>query len=190
VLAALDGDIGLFLQGGRLGGPVTDTLDVTVAQALGLATNNNAPRPVDCFIGRFGVKAGIATAETLLLDTGSTVVVGLGNINLGDETLFLDLKPYPKTGTTSLGSVRIPIAVRGTFAKPQLTANETSLAERFGAALGLVRPTLPAALLPLVTAGLGEKNACSAAFDAGRPAPTSGAAQGSSTRPPTPPPGR
>jgi AsmA family protein len=185
MLAALEGDIGLFLEGGRLGGPFTDALDVSVAEALGLVAKGDGPRAIQCFLGRFDVKGGIATADTLLLDTATTVVVGVGNVNLGDETLFLDLKPYPKTETGSLGNVRVPVSIRGTFAEPKVAADKTRLAERLGAALGLVRPTLPATLLPLLAAGLGEKTACRKAFDAGRrPAP--GAAEGSST-PPAPP---
>jgi AsmA family protein len=116
-------------------------------------------------------------------------VIGLGNVNLGDETLFLDLKPYPRTDRGSLGSVRIPVSIRGTFATPEVSADQAGLAERLGAALGFSEPTLPAAVLPLLVAGLGEKNSCSKAF-AAQPAAASGAGQGNSTQPRLPPKGR
>ena len=60
------------------------------------------------------MRDGVATATTLLLDTDETVVTGRGNVNLADETFFLDLRPYPKrAGSSRFG---VPLEIRGTFA--------------------------------------------------------------------------
>jgi uncharacterized protein involved in outer membrane biogenesis len=160
ILAGLRGDIGLFLQGGRLSPAFARMFEHDIAEALGLAPTNNQPHPINCLIARFAVRDGVATATTLLLDTDETVVTGQGNVNLADETLFLDLAPYPKRhGSSRFG---VPLEIRGTFAKPEVTSKTAGLAKRLGAAIGLLTP--PAVLLPMVDTRLGEKNKCRDAF--------------------------
>ena len=162
ILAGLQGDIGLFLQGGRMSSSFARLFEHDIAEALGLAPTSNRPHPINCFIARLGVRDGVATATTLLLDTDETVVTGSGNINLADETLFLDLKPYPKrNGSSRFG---VPLEIRGTFAKPDITSEKVGLAQRLGAAIGLLTP--PAVLLPMVDTGLGDKSKCREAFAA------------------------
>ncbi|HKW52638.1 MAG TPA: AsmA family protein [Stellaceae bacterium] len=165
ILAALRGDIGFFLQGGRLSSSLARMFEHDIAEALGLAPTNDEPHPINCLIARFAVDHGVATAATLLLDTKRTVVTGQGNVNLADETFFLDLTPYPKhAGSSRFG---VPLEIRGTFAKPDITPEKVGLARRLGAAIGLLTP--PAVLLPMVDTGLGDKNKCREAFAASPP---------------------
>ncbi len=173
ILSRMNGEIGLFLQGGQLSQVAAGLFERDVAEALGLAEQTRAPRPINCLIARFSVKDGIATATTLLLDTAETIVTGTGNINLADETLFLDLKPYPKQAGT--GRFGVPLEIRGTFAHPEVSAEKVGLMRRLGAALGMIAP--PAVLLPRIDRGLGDGNKCAEAFAARQGAP---ATQGSS----------
>jgi AsmA family protein len=160
ILSGLRGDTGLFLQGGRMSSSLAHLFEHDIAEALGLAPTSNRSHSINCLIARFGVRDGVATVTTLLLDTDQSVVAGLGNINLADETLFLDLKPYPKrAGSSRFG---VPLAIRGTFAKPDIASEKVGLAQRLGAAVGLLTP--PAILLPMVDTGLGAKNRCREAF--------------------------
>ncbi|MBX6369137.1 MAG: AsmA family protein, partial [Rhodospirillales bacterium] len=82
----------------------------------------------------------------------------------GSETLFLDVTPYPKDWSPL--SARSPIEVRGTFGAPEAKPKTSTLVGRLGAAiaLGIVMP--PAAILPLIDVGLGERNMCARAFAA------------------------
>jgi uncharacterized protein involved in outer membrane biogenesis len=160
ILAGLRGDIGLFLQGGRLSSSLARMFEHDIAEALGLAPTDHQPHPINCLIERFAVRDGVATATTLLLDTDKTIVTGQGNVNLADETFFVDLKPYPKrAGSSRFG---VPLEIRGTFAKPEVDSEKVGLAKRLGAAIGLLTP--PAVLLPMVDTGLGDKNKCQDAF--------------------------
>jgi AsmA family protein len=160
ILAGLQGDIGLFLQGGRLSSSFARMFEHDIAEALGLAPTSHRPHPINCLIARFAVSDGVATATTLLLDTDETVVTGRGNVNLADETFFLDLRPYPKRhGSSRFG---VPLEIRGTFAHPEIASEKVGLAKRLGAAMGLLTP--PAVLLPMVDTGLGDKNKCRDAF--------------------------
>jgi AsmA family protein len=122
------------------------------------------PHPINCLVGNFDVQRGVATAKTFILDTTDTVVEGQGNVNLGDETIYLDLKPHPKDWSPL--SLRTPIQVRGTLGEPQVKPHAGGLAARLGAAVGLAIVAPPAALLPLIETGLGEQNMCSRAFAA------------------------
>jgi len=163
ILAQLDGDVGIFVQGGRLGQKLGGAFESSLAEALGLISKKDeSPHPVNCLIGRVKVARGVATAETLRLDTAETIVVGRGNINIGDETIFLDFRPYPKHGSTR--RIGVPFAIRGTFADPSVTADKVGLIARLGAAIGIGDETPPDSLLQLLEAGLGEKNSCSNAF--------------------------
>ena len=159
ILGGLDGDIGFFLQGGRLSSRLGRLFEHDVAEALGLAPSNDQPHPINCLIARLAIDHGVATAATLLLDTKRSVVTGQGNVNLADETLFLDLTPYPKHGSSRFG---VPLEIRGTFSKPDISSEKLGLAHRLGAAIGLLQP--PSVLLPLVDTGLGDKNKCRDAF--------------------------
>lgn len=177
ILSQLDGDVGIFVQGGRLGQKMGGAFESSLAEALGLISKKDEPpHPVNCLIGRVKVARGVATAETLLLDTAETIVSGRGNINIGDETFFLDFKPYPKRGSGR--RIGVPFAIRGTFADPSVTADKVGLIARLGAAIGIGDETPPDGLLQLLEAGLGGKNSCSSAFSKPEPA-----GQGSTTAP-------
>lgn len=161
MLSRLDGEIGLFVQGGKLGQQMAGAFESSLAEALGLVTKDKPPHPVNCLMGRVKVESGVAAVETLLLDTADSIIVGGGNMNLGNETLFLDVKPYPKRDSGR--RIGIPFAIRGSFAKPTLTLEKVGFVRRLGAAIGLGSEVPPAALSQLV-AGLGEENSCRNAF--------------------------
>ena len=167
LLSGLGGEIALFIAGGRLGQIMGGAFESNLAEALGLvAKKDEPPHPVNCLIGRFNIASGVATAETLLLDTTDSIVVGKGNVDIGRETLSLDVKPYPKKGTKR--RIGVPFAIRGSFADPQVDVGKVGLIKRLGAAIGLVDETPPGALSQL-DAGLGEKNSCSDVFHKGAP---------------------
>src|SRR5581483_5719488 len=146
ILSQLDGDVGIFVQGGKLSQKMGGAFESSLAEALGLISKEDEPpHPVNCLMGRAKIERGVATAETLILDTAETIVIGRGNINIGDETIFLNVKPYPKHG--SARRIGVPFAIRGTFADPSVTADKVGLIARLGAAIGIGDETPPDALL-------------------------------------------
>jgi uncharacterized protein involved in outer membrane biogenesis len=164
ILANANGDIGLFMENGQISHLLIEVIHLNALNSLGWWVQGDKPLPVNCLVTRFDVKDGVATASTILLDTEAALIDGAGNINLGDETLFLDLRPYHKTPVVV--TFRTPIEIRGTFAKPLVTPNPTGIGERLAAAIGIGVLAPPAALLPLISTGLGEKNACGDAYAA------------------------
>jgi AsmA family protein len=165
-LQRMNGDAGIFMENGKLSALLEQLAPINVLGALGVYVRGDKPVQIDCLVSRFDIKQGVGTAKTLLFATKNDTVVGEGNINFGDETLYLHLAPYNKSFTTV--SLHTPVDVRGTFKKPDYHLEVGGLAARLGAAVGLGVLFPPAALLPLIDTGLGENNACSKAYAAQR----------------------
>ena len=71
-----------------------------------------------CAIGHFGVRNGVATADTLLLDTAVSRSDGSGTIDLGTEQLALNLPGRPKLEHAI--KLDIPVRVVGTLSDPDI----------------------------------------------------------------------
>jgi AsmA family protein len=184
-LANMNGDVGVFVENGQMSSLLEKLAPLDVLEALGVFAMGDHPLPIDCVVSRFDVKAGIATATTFLVRTANTTIVGSGNLNFGSETPFLRLAPY--NNSFAPVSLRTPIDVQGTFKNPAFHVETGNLVARLGAAAGLGVLFPPAALLPLIDTGLGDKNACSRAYQAQEPPGDATPKSGSSTPPePTP----
>jgi uncharacterized protein involved in outer membrane biogenesis len=166
-LAAMDGDVGIFMENGQISRLLQQLAPINVLGALGVYVAGDKPIPINCVVSRFDVKSGVATASTLLLDTPDTSIAGAGNLNFASETITLSLTPRNKHFTTI--SLRTPVDVKGTFGKPEYSVQAGALVARLGAAVGLGIVFPPAALLPLIDQGLGENNACATAYAAQQP---------------------
>jgi uncharacterized protein involved in outer membrane biogenesis len=166
-LAAMNGDAGIFMQNGQISRLLQQLAPINVLGALGVYVAGDKPIAINCLVSRFDIKSGVATASTLLLDTPDTTIAGAGNLNFASETIYLSLAPRNKKFTTV--SLRTPVDVKGTFGKPEYSVQAGGLVARLGAAVGLGIVFPPAALLPLIDTGLGENNACSAAYAAQQP---------------------
>lgn len=190
-LGRMNGDAGLFMENGQLSQLLEQIAPIDMLGALGVYVRGDHPTPINCFVSRFDIKGGVATATTFLFDTGQDIVTGKGNINFADETPFLKLSPYNKNLTTI--SLRTPVDIQGTFAKPDYHLETGNLIARLGAAIGLGVLFPPAALVPLIDVGLGDRNSCGRAYAAqqppGNPQPKSGSSQAPG-KGPTPPPAR
>jgi AsmA family protein len=166
-LAAMNGDAGFFMENGQISELLQQLAPINVLGALGVYVTGDKPIPINCFVSRFDIKSGVATASTLVLDTPDTNIGGTGNLNFASETIYLSL--VPRNNRFTAVSLRTPVEVKGTFSKPEFSVQGGGLAARLGAAVGLSIAFPPAALLPLIDIGLGENNACSAAYAAQQP---------------------
>lgn len=100
------------------------------------------------------------STEAFIIDTADTNIIGKGQISLLEETIDMKLSPQPKD--FSIGSLRTPVHIDGTFKDPTVYPDKM-LAMRIGAAVLLgIFATPVAALIPLIETGPGEDNNCKA----------------------------
>lgn len=161
-LAHMNGDAGFFMENGQVSALLDQLAPIDVLGALGVYLTGGKPVPIDCLVSRFDIKQGVATATTLIFNTNDDTIVGKGNVNFADETIFLDLTPYNRHFTAV--SLRTPVDIRGTLKKPAFHLETGQLIARLGAAIGLGIAFPPAALLPLVDTGLGNNNSCARVY--------------------------
>ncbi len=141
IAAGLNGSLGLAMQNGtidtalleRLLGPVLHR-----ANLQGLPAHRG-PSDLRCFALRADAQMGVATLRTLNLNSSVLSMDGTGSINLGEETLALQLRPQGRLGGTV---IVVPMQVTGPIRAPGVRVNA------FGAA-GANAGTLAGGATPL-----------------------------------------
>jgi AsmA protein len=158
MLAHADGSVALLVSGGEISQMTMEKAGLHLWEIFRLTLTGDKQIKLRCAVANFDVKAGDMQANTLLLDTEVTTLLGRGHIDLAQEKLDLTLNQ--KTKNTSPLALRSPIHISGNFAKPVIRVDPTRMAARaLGAvALGVINPLL--ALIPLVDAGPGQDSDC------------------------------
>jgi AsmA family protein len=114
---------------------------------------------LNCLVARFDVEDGVATSRALLFDTALTTTAGGGIIDLGKEEADLTIKPRPKDA--SLLSLAVPISVYGPLTDLGFTLKkEEAILGLAGALLGSALLGPVGLIVPFVSAGAGDGNAC------------------------------
>lgn len=158
MLATANGKAAFVVGEGQVSQLLMEQIGLHLPEILKLKISGDKVVAIRCGVADFGVKQGIMSARTLVLDTEVTTLHGTGTIDLAEETL--DLKLTPKTKDTSFVALRTPIHVRGTFDSPDVGIDTMKVAARgLGAiALGVLNPLL--AIIPLVEPGPGTDSDC------------------------------
>ncbi|HBC09492.1 MAG TPA: hypothetical protein DC046_18185 [Rhodospirillaceae bacterium] len=125
LMAGLDGKLRVVSEKGRIDSTLLNVASADILSALPLV-DSKGDKDLRCAVVDFDVVKGIANAKALVLETGGLSVVGVGGINLRDETLNLVLEPRAKK-TSLLSAAMVPVAVRGTLAKPEPKVNPADL---------------------------------------------------------------
>jgi hypothetical protein len=81
---------------------------------------------VRCLGLRMDAQHGVGTFKALALSSSLLTMTGGGAVNLGEETLALQLRPQARVGGTA---VVIPLAVSGPVRNPAVKVNEIAAAE-------------------------------------------------------------
>lgn len=158
MLGSANGKVALVVDGGRVSQFAMEAVGLHLWEMLALKVTGDKPIDLRCVVADFSVKDGVLHSNTLLFDSEVTTVHADGKIDLGTEKL--DLTLTQRTKDPSPVSLRSPIHVRGSFAKPDVSIDKGALATRGAGAvaLGLINPLL--ALLPLVETGPGMDSSC------------------------------
>jgi uncharacterized protein involved in outer membrane biogenesis len=158
MLGSSSGEVGVAMSGGELSNLLVELVGLDGGEAIKFLIGGDRNTPIRCAVGSFQVRNGIATSESIVLDTDDTNISGAGTLNLRDETLDVTLRPQPKD--KSIFVVRSPIRLHGPFADPDVSVKKGPIVARAGASflLGLVNPL--AALIPLIETGPGKDSDC------------------------------
>ncbi len=128
IVAGLDGSLGLAMQNGTIDTRLLESLFGPVlerAKLPGLLLRGGTS-DVRCFALRADMQHGIAELRTLDLNSSKLTVDGTGSVNLGDDTLALQLRPQGRLGGTI---VVVPLRVTGPIRSPDVTVNGLGAAE-------------------------------------------------------------
>lgn len=158
MLASADGQVMAGMGEGQVSNLILELAGIDIFEALRFLLTGDRLVPIRCAFADFAVDDGVMQARALAFDTSDTLIIGEGSIDLGEETLDLELRPRPKD--RSLLSLRSPLVIDGTFADPGFRPDMGRLGVRGAIALALGSIAPPAALLATLELGPGEDSAC------------------------------
>ncbi len=124
--ASLDGWAGVALADGKLD---ARTVNAWLEQLRPLRIEGADVTDLRCFAVRADAKAGIVTIQPVAFNTPALIVEGGGDVDLGQETLALRLRPRVKISGTG---VAVPLRIGGTLSAPSA---KVDLSSSKGAAL-------------------------------------------------------
>jgi uncharacterized protein involved in outer membrane biogenesis len=158
MLGTSSGQLDLHSNGGGVSKLMLKAASLRLLEIMRYMLGGDEQAQLRCGVLSFHITDGVATSEVIVLDTEDTLIGGEGSISLRDETIDMRVLPLPKT--MSPLSLRGPLYVNGTFAKPGYGIDKKSLAQKIGSSLllGLVNPL--AAIVPLIDTGPGKDAPC------------------------------
>ena len=180
MMGALNGKVDVVIGKGRF--------DNKYLKLLGADFTNEALRllnpfkeekeytELNCLVGAFDIKDGLATSKALVCDTNYISIISSGTIDLKTEKLSLSIKPSPKEGvgvsgigklSLSLSELAKPLKMGGTLAHPSIGLDPTETAISLGKMAGGTLLFGPIGIAAALLGGeLGDKNPCLAAIQA------------------------
>lgn len=175
MLGTSSGNLAMLMGKGEISNLLLEFANLNGGEIIKFLVIGDKNAQVRCAAATFDVNNGLMTSRAILLDTSDVVIYGDGGISLANETLDLTLRPYPKD--KSILSLRSPLKLAGTFAKPKPGVDKAALTGKAGLALalGAINPLL--GLLATVETGPGKDADCSAVLqEAAAPAAAARAA--------------
>jgi uncharacterized protein involved in outer membrane biogenesis len=164
MMGTANGEAALIMDGGTISELLLRKANVDIANSFMVLLRGDKNVPIRCMVANFKAVDGDFKVQDLVLDTPKVNIAGDGNVNFSDESLHLRLVSQSKG--FSLISLRGPILVTGTFIKPKVKPDTTTVATRVGASVGLAALTVGVAgLIPLLDFGDKKDSNCAALMD-------------------------
>lgn len=166
-MARLDGAVAVDMGKGKLTGQYVDLLADDLLRRLLPWAESVEDTEINCLVARSRTKNGVATIDSLLLDTTRITARGTGTIDFVSEQIDLLIKPDAKAA--SLVSLAVPIKVQGGLVNPSIIPDPgATLGKVAGTVLGVAILGPLGVLAPFLSAGNGGKDACAEFFSSAR----------------------
>lgn len=157
-----DGTLSIVVPHGEIEQAFAEFAGINVARGLGLLlTKKQQQTSLRCGIADFDAHDGIAKVKQVVFDTQVVIITGLGDVNLHNERLHVQLTGQPKK--FRLAVLRTPVEIRGTLLHPAVGLKGSKLAAQGAVAtvLGAIGTPL-AAVAAFVDPGLNKSADCQA----------------------------
>jgi uncharacterized protein involved in outer membrane biogenesis len=158
MMASADGTAQFAMGRGRFSNLLLELAGLDVAETLKFLLEKDKTVGLRCAYADFALQDGKVQTRSLVFDTTDTVLFGSGEMDLGAESLALELRPEPKD--FSPVSLRGPLHIGGTFKSPSFLPEARPLLARIAAGAALYAIAPPAALLAFIETGPGENVDC------------------------------
>jgi len=128
IAGTLDGTVGLAIAGGVIDNRLLGSLLGKVMDSLNALdlVGKGGSSDLKCFAALMEARHGVATIQPLALSSSLLTMTGSGTINLGAETLAMELRPQARLAGTG---VVIPVNVAGPIRNPRVGVNKIGTAE-------------------------------------------------------------
>jgi uncharacterized protein involved in outer membrane biogenesis len=164
VAASASGTATAVIPSGHFRKSLAEWLGIDVLNALSLSLSGDSSETgLRCAVAHFGIKDGVLTSQQFVFDTDPVLVHGSGSVDMGQETMNLELQGEPKH--FQIFRLRSPITVSGPLAHPVIgvDAGKAVTQGAIGLGLGVLNPA--AAILAFVDLGLAKNADCTALMD-------------------------
>ncbi|SNS13273.1 hypothetical protein SAMN06265795_101174 [Noviherbaspirillum humi] len=159
LLASSDGKVSAVVSQGTISQMVLEQMGLNVSGMIATKLFGDRQVRLNCGVADLEVAGGIMTTRSLVADTEESSIYGEGRFDFGKEEIKLELQP--ETKGMRLISLSSPLEVSGSFTKPSIEVDKTTMAMKAGSALALgVLAPVAAAVLPLINIGSGEGESC------------------------------
>ncbi|MBG4161464.1 AsmA family protein [Pseudomonas aeruginosa] len=159
ILGGADGELKMLINDGAISKGLTEIAGLNVGNYLVTKLFGDDEVKINCAAADFGLQKGLMTSRLFVFDTENALVNVDGTVNFANEKLDLDVTPHSKG--LRIFSLRSPLYVRGTFAKPDAGVHAGPLVARGAGMIALGVTVGPAAsLLALVAPSKSDDNQC------------------------------
>jgi hypothetical protein len=158
IINSAQGDFNFVIADAEMKSSIADKLMSGLISAIMPSLEDSSMSQINCAIGHFTIKDGIANADTLFADMKRVQLVADGDIDLVKQQY--DLKITPEAKRTTLLDITPSVRMKGPLNAPKVSPDALSLGTKLGGALlGVVNPVFLAA--SLTDFGLGKNHSCS-----------------------------
>ena len=129
IAAGLDGSLGLAMQNGTIDAQLLNRLLGPVLQKANLLSllSRTGSSDLRCFALRADVQHGVAELRTLVLNSSTLSMDGTGSVNLGEETLAMQVRPQGRLVGSTV--IVVPLRLTGPIRSPDVRVNALGAAE-------------------------------------------------------------